>query len=136
MHLGTATMNFIQVVWKYFFTSASSVEHGTMYQLRNLIGRSNVSANPIHKYNECDEFFKLVTSCHILAAALEAFQMKSLSDVPHIPGVANPANLWMETAERRKAILTSICGHIIDNFVTFNFNVKPKSTDDMVSPIL
>lgn len=36
-----------------------------MYQLRNLIRRSNVSADPIHKFNESDDFFRLLVKCHI-----------------------------------------------------------------------
>ncbi len=90
-----------------------------MYQLRNLIGRSNVNADPVHKFNECDDFFKLVATCHILAAALQKLQMKALDDIPSISSVNQPQDLWMETAEKRKDVVQSICRDIVDEYASF-----------------
>lgn len=88
------------MAWKYYST-LSAAEHGTMYQLRNLIGRSNVNADPIHKLNECEDFFKLVVTCHILVAAMEILRMKDLNDIPTIPTVAKPQDLWMISRESK-----------------------------------
>lgn len=123
----------MQVVWKYFYSTGSAGDHGTMYQLRNLIGRSNVSADPVHKFNESDDFFKLLIKCHILVAAMEEFKMKALDDTPCLSGVSKLEDLWMEPADRRKSVLRSICGKIVDNFVCFEFNKPPTSSKDMVS---
>ncbi len=112
---------FIQVIWKYYY-SISGADHGTLYQLRNLIGRSNVSGDPTKKYNECDDFFKLIVKCHILVAALQHLNMKSLSDVPDIDSVSNPENLWMIQADERKTILQEICEGVVNKFSSFDFN--------------
>ena len=55
-----------------------------MFQLWNLIGRYNISNDPIHKFNESDDFFKLLISRYILAAAIELFKMKALDSIPSI----------------------------------------------------
>lgn len=104
-----------------------------MYQLRNLIGRSNVSADPVHKFNESDDFFKLVVTCYILIAAMKSLKMKALEDVPCMSGVEEPRELWMETVEKRKSTLHSICGDIVDQFASFEFNKPPMLSKDMVS---
>ena len=49
-----------------------------MYQLKNLVGRTNVSTDPIRKFNESDDFFKLITTSHILVAALEILKKNDL----------------------------------------------------------
>lgn len=107
-----------------------------MYQLRNLIGRSNVNADPIHKFNECEDFFKLVVTCNILVAAMEILKMENLTDIPTIPTVAKPQDLWMETAENRQSIIQSICRDIVDKYVDFQFNKSPKSSNDKVEYIM
>ncbi len=120
----------MQVVWKYYYSTKSAGEHGTMYQLRNLIGRSNVNADPVHKFNECDDFFKLVVTCHILVAALQFLKMKALDDIPSLTAIEQPQDFWMETTEKRKAVLQSICRDFVDEYAAFQFN-KPStlSTD-------
>ncbi len=113
---------FIQVIWKYYYSIFSGANHGTLYQLRNLIGRS--------KY---DDFFKLIVKCHILVAALLHLNMKSLSDVPDIDSVSNPENLWMIQADERKTILQEICEGVVNKFASFDFNQSPAPSQDEVS---
>ena len=75
-------------------------EHGTLFQLRNMIGRINVSADPIRRFNECEDFFKLIINCFLLVAAMKFLKMTSLSDVPSLPHVNQANELWMESAEK------------------------------------
>ena len=89
--------------WKYFFSSASVRFHGTIYQLKNLNGRTNVTAYPIHKFNESDDFLKLITTSYILVDALEMLKMENLSYIPHISYMEKSEEFWMETV----TILTS-----------------------------
>ena len=103
-----------------------------MYQLRNLIGRTNISGDPTHKFNEADDLFKLLVTCHMLAAALKHLQMKTLSDVPSMCGIEDPESLWMETAEKRKSVLQNVCREIVEGFASFEFNKLPKQSDDKV----
>ena len=56
----------------------SVAEHGTLYQLRNVIRRNNVVKKPIDQFDACDEFFCLVVEALILNAF---FEMKSLDDI-------------------------------------------------------
>ena len=46
-----------------------------------MIGRINVSADPIRRFNECEDFFKLIINCFLLVAAMKFLKMISLSDV-------------------------------------------------------
>ncbi len=58
------------------------MDGGTLYQLRNVINRRNVVSSPDKDVNACVDFFELVTTAHILAAAMQVFGMSSLSDSP------------------------------------------------------
>ena len=60
----------------------SAGEHGTLFQLRNKLGRSNVITDPTKDFNACDDFFQVVVSAHIIAAAMKLLKMKSVNDVP------------------------------------------------------
>ncbi len=123
-------------MWKYYFSSKSAGEHGTLYQLRNLISRLNVTADSIHHFNECDDFFKLIVSSHIIAVAMEELKMSSMDDIPTISSIEEPEMLWMEIAEERQSVLKSICESIVDKFACFEFNKSPPSSSDMVYYIL
>ncbi len=123
----------IQVIWKYFYSFCSGSDRDTLYQLRNLIGRTNVSADPTKKYNECNDFFKLIVECHVLVAAFEHLSMKSLSDVPVISGIINPQDLWMAPSDERRNTLQMICDDIVDTFASFKFNQSPAPSSDKVS---
>ena len=103
-----------------------------MYQLRNMIGRRNVSSDPIQKFNECEDFFKLITNSHILVAAMQCLKMTSVDSVPSVPHLDQPDQLWMETTEKRQAVLHSICTDVIDQFISFEFNKPPLSSNDKV----
>ena len=65
-------------------------------------------------------FFKTIVICHALVAALKRLKMQSLTAVSSVADVyEEPTNHWMETAERHKAILKSICEGIVDEFIPF-----------------
>ncbi len=105
-----------------------------MYQLRNTIGRSNVSTDPIHHFNECDDFFTMVVTCYVLVATMKSLNMQTLDDNPTLSDIDIPAaDLWMESAERRKEVLLSICLDVVDQFASFKFNESPSSSSDKAS---
>ena len=63
--------------------------------------------------------------------------MQSLTDVPFVADVYDESmDFWMETAERCKAILKSICDGIVDEFIPFQYNKSPESSNDKVSYML
>ncbi len=43
----------------------SSSDHGSLYQLRNVLGRTNVGKYPTKDFNACDDFFNTVITAHI-----------------------------------------------------------------------
>ena len=83
----------VHVIWKYFDSKKSAGEHATLYQLRNLLHCTNVVSKLMKDINACYDYFKLVVTCHILAASLQTLQMKSLGDTPFsslISGCSQP----------------------------------------------
>ena len=72
-------------------------------------------------------------NCHIVVAAMKLLKMSSLEAVPHLPGVNLPLELWMESLERRKDVLLSVCGEVVDTFISFKYNSTLKSSQDKVS---
>ncbi len=120
----------LQVVWKYFYSKKSTGEHGTLYQLRNLVNRSNVVVDPVKAFNACDDFLKLVVTCHILTASMEVLGMKSLGDTPSEVAMSNPQNVWMETKTHRKAVLQGVCDKIVDEFLVFQYNEAAVQSQD------
>ena len=82
------------------------------------------TAKPIHKFNESDDLFKLITT--FLVAALEMLKMENLSDIPHnISYMEKPEQFWMETAEKCKPVMQAICKRIVESFC-FQFNTTLK----------
>lgn len=61
-----------------YFKPESCREQGTLYQLKNLVNRRNVSKNVSSNYHAASEFIDLVTDCHVIAACLEYCGMGNL----------------------------------------------------------
>ena len=78
-----------------------------MYQLRNLINRTNVASKPKANFNSCDDLFHAVMTGHILAAAMEELGMENLHDTPSEAVVSSTNTAWMGTNEDRLALLTN-----------------------------
>ena len=74
----------------------STAEVGTLYQLRNLLGRSSVVKKPLDDFNACDDFFVLVVKCHVIAAAMKMLNMSQTSQVPFSPLFPPLENKWIE----------------------------------------
>ena len=122
----------LQVIWKYFYSSQSVREHATLCQLRNLINRTNVSSKTKGNFNSCDDFLVLVITCHVLAAAMEYLDMKSLDDTPAEHVVPNASEVWMQTTEKRKDILESICAGIVNRHIPFQYHGATTPSIDQV----
>lgn len=116
----------------------STAEKGTLYQLRNLLNRTNVLVDPSKDFNACDDFFQQIICSHIVAAALEKLKMNSIDDTPslvehgHSESSNSQDNVWMLPLSQRKDLLITICKDIIDSFVIFSFNNRTVQSDDQV----
>ena len=95
------------MIWSLFYSTSSSSEHGTLYQLRNLINRRNVVAKPMKDFNACDDFFITVLTGHIIAAAMKVLHIDSPSGIPE-GALFNAGNLWMESKEERQSVILGI----------------------------
>ena len=58
------------------------MEGGTLLQLRNLVNQRNISGDISGKFNAAIDFFELVVTAHVLAAAMHYFGLNSLERKP------------------------------------------------------
>ncbi len=90
-----------------------------MFQLRNLIGRMNVS-KPKARFDDCEDFFILVVESYVLACVMHKFE------------IGLTENVWLKNAAERKHIITNMCDTIVKEFVDFNFHLIKNHPKDMV----
>ena len=113
------------------FSSSSSSSY-RLYQLRNVLNRSNVVCKPKADFNACEDFLDIVVTGHILTAALKMLEMRDSEDIPK-KFVANPEEIWMLPDEQRKQSLEEICQKFVENCVHFSYNnASVLSTKDEV----
>ena len=62
-------LSFIQVIWTRLYKHSSSMERGTLYQLKNVLNRSSVKSDPGKNMKACEDFFSIVLSSHVVVAA-------------------------------------------------------------------
>lgn len=91
---------------------ASAREAGTLYQLRYVINRRNVVKNASADYHAVVSFIDVVTTAHVIAAALKAFGMSNIDDpCPKIPNFTDLAD-----KDSKKRLLDKIVGEMVDSF--------------------
>ena len=59
----------------------SARDKGTLYQLRTVLDRRNVVADPHKDFNSCHDFLDTVVDGHLVAAICQIFGMKSPDDI-------------------------------------------------------
>ena len=115
--------------WKLLYSAKSPSEHGTLYQLRNVINRRNVVKKPIDNFNACDDFFMTVVISHILVVAIKYLKLKSLLEIPSDDVIPDAENLWMQPKEVRKDVIESTSQKIVEKYVSFKF-CDPESSEE------
>ncbi len=58
-------LSLMQLIFRHYFSKKSLADCGTLYQLRNVLGRTNVVQRPLDNFNACDDFFVLVVHAYI-----------------------------------------------------------------------
>lgn len=91
------------------------MERGTLFQLRNLINRRNVSVDVKGSVNAFEDFLDVITIGHVLAAAMEYLGMSKLDEVPD-PTIVN-SSIWMEDDAERKKTLIDVSSQIVEKYV-------------------
>lgn len=124
----------MQVIWKYFYSSQSAGDHGTLFQLRNKLNRTNFISTPKNDVNACEDFISIITSGLLVAAALTTYEMDSVDDIPSDNVLPNAELVWTLTNGERQDKLNDLCGLVYDKFVNFKFNTTevPTSSVDSV----
>ncbi len=102
----------VQVIWKYFYSSNSAQDHGTLYQLRNKLNRTNVVTKPKNNVNACEDFVEIVTSGLIISSALEMLSLNSVDDMPSDISVPGAEEVWTLSADERRKLLLDLCRRI------------------------
>ena len=87
------------------------MQKGTLYQLRNVLNRRNVSSSVKSNVAAYEDFLELVTKGHVISAALEVLQMSSTNEMPRAN--MNPS-IWMDDDVCRKRELSS---KIVERYV-------------------
>ena len=101
----------------------SAAQPGTLYQLRNKLGRSNVVCDPKKDFNACDDFIRMVISSHMIFVTLKHLNMESISDIPCNESVLRDPNLiWIKTDDERKKILLAVCTSVVDKYIDFTYH--------------
>ena len=118
------------MVWKYFYSTQSSGEHGTLYQLRNRLNHTNVVQKPSHDFNSCDDFFELIIISRVIAASLNILGMSNIQDVPSTSLIPEPHMIWMLTNPERKDILNKVSKKVVNNFIDFSFRGPTSATEN------
>lgn len=126
---------FKQIIWSRLYSTESSMDGGTLHQLRNLINRVNVSRKELkHQVNEVEDFLELVTECHLISAAMHFFGMKSVDDPPSRSGFSDEINHL--PLYQRKKIFSDRMAAIIDEYVVpqeFSFPREPTTSTSATS---
>ena len=103
---------------------------GTLCQVRNLIGRSNVKIDPTKDFDACEDFLITVVKSLIVAGIMEMLNMKSLDNTP-VSSIV-PENCMEKRLQERKAILTIITKNFMEKLVKFQFNGSYVPGEDLL----
>lgn len=118
----------MQVIWKRLFSTASGMDGGTLYQLKNLINRRNVVSEPKKDMNACEDFFVLVVEGHIVTAAMTVFDMSSEKDRPSKE--VFPEESGSLNKEQRYEVLRLAVDKILDRYVDLSYGDICSQSDD------
>jgi L1 cell adhesion molecule like protein len=94
------------------------MDAGSLYQLRNLINRRNVTADPTSRVSACEDFFLHVLEVHILTACMTEFKMSSVNASPST-SVFSVASAKSDTLSRRRILLGAI-RKVLEKHVKFS----------------
>lgn len=96
------------------------MEPGTLYHLRNILHRSNVSDTPKSSFNAYEDFFLNTVVAHCVAAALKVLGMGDLQQ-PQTRYVF-PDNLSTLSQQERHSLLSTICKDTLGEFLAIGLN--------------
>lgn len=96
------------------------MQRGTLYHLRNLINRRNVTKKCKNNMNACEDFFETVVKAHVLACALNLLGMSDVGDVP--TQFITSEDVWMLDNMERRQILADTAMQIVEDNVDLSIH--------------
>ena len=103
------------------------MDGGTLFQLRNLLNRRNVTKNPTSNVSACEDFFIHVVEAHIVSACMTVFGMSSLHDAPSSEFLPDTPS-QEDTIHTRRVLLDAV-KKVMDTYVHLSFN-EPESQNE------
>ena len=100
------------------YHGGSNLDGGSLLQLRNLLNRRNVAKEVKGRFNATIDFFELIVHCHIIAAAMNFFGLKGVTDSP--TSNALPSGIVKWSLDKQWRVFSSIIGQLIDRYVIVN----------------
>ena len=81
-----------------------------------MLNHRNVAADVTGRFNSTVDFVELVTNCHIVAAAMNFFGMKDVSNNPTNNALPSYITKW--PVDRQWKTFSKAIGQIVDRYVT------------------
>ena len=104
-----------------------------MYQLRNLVNRRNVVSDPKDNEAACEDFMITVTDVHVLACAMELFEMNTLTDRPSNKFFPDGSS-ELDSLQRRNILLLA-AEQLVEKYVDLSIpEEKPKKKKQKQKP--
>ena len=101
------------------YSASSGIDGGSLYQLRNIINRRNVTRSPSGNVTASEEFFLLVTEAHIITAAMTVFGMSSLDERPR--AAEFPQRCEQQSTSIGRRVLLDAVDKLLSRFVDLKF---------------
>ena len=95
-----------------------------------MINCTSVGKRPKHCFNSCDDFIEIITTGHVLCAAMNILGMTNLNDQPAEKVIPSPEVVWTKTNDERKEILIDISKQIVKGFINLSFNTPVSVSDN------
>ena len=97
-----------------FYNTKSGLDQGTLYQLRCMLNRRNISVRVKEEMNQLQDFFHSIMKAHILAGVMDFFDMEDKSSQP-------AAHRWSSAlsnnSEYKRQYLFSTLTMFVDKYV-------------------
>ena len=101
------------------YSTCSGIDGGTLFQLRNVINRRNVVKDVKKDLNSCEEFMELITTAHILSAAMTVTEVEDLQALSTVI-LSSEDHLTALTSAAKK-----VCNQFCKVMFVMNLNLPP-----------
>lgn len=105
-------------MWVRLYRKGTSMEGGTILQLKNLLNRSSVPREVHKDVNAVEDFLEVVLAGHVIAAAMAYFEMQQLGDKPNPEMI--PHDTESLTEDEKKKILFDSVDNIVAQFTNID----------------